>query len=99
MTLFVLAFVFIYTSTIILLAFQSFDIGNSFLHVVFEVISAFGTVGLSTGITPKFSFDGKLILSIVMFVGRIGPFALITALTENIKTADYETADENIMIG
>ena len=99
MTLFVLAFVFIYTSTIVLLSFHSFDTNNSFLQVVFEVISAFGTVGLSTGITPRFPSDGKILLAIVMFIGRVGPFALITAITENIKTADYEVADENIMIG
>jgi trk system potassium uptake protein TrkH len=99
MTLFVLAFVFIYTSTIILLSFHSFDISNSFLQVVFEVISAFATVGLSTGITSKFTDDGKILLSIIMFVGRIGPFALITAITEKVRSADYEIADENIMIG
>lgn len=99
MTLFVLAFVFIYTSTITLLAIHSFDINNSFLQVVFEVISAFGTVGLSTGITSKFTYDGKIILAIIMFVGRIGPFALITAITEKVRSADYEIADENIMIG
>ncbi len=99
MTLFVLAFVFIYTATITLLSFHSFDTNNSFLQVVFEVISAFGTVGLSTGITSRFTADGKILLAIVMFIGRVGPFALITAITEKIKTADYEVADENIMIG
>ncbi len=99
MTLFVLAFVFIYISTIFLLSFHSFDSNNSFLQVVFEVVSAFGTVGLSTGITSRFSYDGKILLAIIMFVGRVGPFALISAITENIKTADYEIADENIMIG
>jgi trk system potassium uptake protein TrkH len=99
MTLFVLAFVFIYSSTIILLSFHSFDANSSFLQVVFEVVSAFGTVGLSTGITPKFTYDGKLLLSLVMFVGRVGPYALISAITENVKTAKYEIADENIMIG
>jgi len=99
MTLFVLAFVFIYTSTIVLLSFHSFDTANSFLQVVFEVISAFGTVGLSTGITSKFSSDGKVLLAIIMFVGRIGPFALISAITEKVKTANYEVANENIMIG
>jgi trk system potassium uptake protein TrkH len=99
MTLFVLAFIFIYSSTITLLSFHSFDSNNSFLQVVFEVVSAFGTVGLSTGITSKFTYDGKLLLSLVMFVGRVGPFALISAITENVKTAKYEIADENIMIG
>jgi len=99
MTLFIMAIVFIYSSAIILLSFHSFDTNNSFLQVMFEVISAFGTVGLSTGITPKFMDEGKLLLCFVMFVGRIGPFALITAITANIKKANIEIADENIMIG
>lgn len=99
MTLFILAFVFIYTASIFLLSLRSFDDKNSFLEVVFEVISAFSTVGLSTGITSKFAYDGKIILAVIMFVGRIGPFALITAITEKVRTANYEIADENIMIG
>lgn len=99
MTLVILAFIFIYVSTIALLSLHSFDDTNSFLQVIFEVISAFATVGLSTGITPRFPDSGKLLLSLVMFVGRVGPFAIITAITVSRKKADFETADENIMIG
>lgn len=99
MALVILAFIFIYASTIILLSIHSFDDKNSFLQVIFEVISAFGTVGLSTGITPQFPDPGKLLLSLVMFVGRVGPFAIITALTVSKKRIDIETAEENIMIG
>ena len=98
-TLVILGFLFIYTATFILLSMHSFDRDNSFLSVIFEVVSAFVTTGLSMGITPHIPTEGKFLISLVMFIGRIGPFALITALTANIKTADYEIAEENIMIG
>lgn len=99
MALVILSFIFIYASTITILSVHSFDEKNSFLQVIFEVISAFGTVGLSTGITPHFPDLSKLLLSLVMLVGRVGPFAIITAITVNRKIADIEIADENIMIG
>ncbi|HOP64659.1 MAG TPA: TrkH family potassium uptake protein [Spirochaetota bacterium] len=99
MTLVILSFIFIYASTITILSFHSFDEKNSFLQVMFEVISAFGTVGLSTGITPRFPDLSKLLLIIVMLVGRVGPFAIITAITVKRKYTDIEIADENIMIG
>lgn len=99
MTLVILSFIFIYASTIAVLSVHSFDEKNSFLQVIFEVISAFGTVGLSTGITPFFPDMSKLMISLVMLVGRVGPFAIITAITVNRKIADIEIADENIMIG
>lgn len=99
MLLVILCFIFIYSSTIILLSIQSFDMDNSFLKVMFEVISAFATVGLSTGITSQFPDVSKLLLSAVMFIGRVGVFAIITTLTARKGIADIEIADENIMVG
>jgi trk system potassium uptake protein TrkH len=51
-----------------------------FLSILFEVVSAFGTVGLSTGITPALTVHGKLWLIITMFTGRVGPVTLALAL-------------------
>lgn len=48
----------------------------SFMEIVFETVSAFGTVGLSTGITPSLSITGKMVLSATMLIGRVGPLAL-----------------------
>lgn len=50
-----------------------------FLPLVFETVSAFATVGLSTGITASFSVAGKLILIFLMFIGRVGPLTILTA--------------------
>jgi len=60
--------------------------GNKeFLDIFFETISAFGTVGLSTGITSDLSSLGKIIISLTMFSGRVGPVTLIIALAHRQK--------------
>lgn len=51
--------------------------GASFLEIVFEAFSAFGTVGLSMGLTGKLSTMGKLVIIVLMFLGRIGPLTLV----------------------
>lgn len=99
MLLVILSFVFIYSFTILILATGSYDANHSFQGVMFEVISAFGTVGLSTGITASFPEVSKILLSIVMLVGRVGVFAILTVLTADQRASDIEIADENIMIG
>jgi len=71
---------------------------GKFLELLFEVVSAFGTVGLSTGITPGLSATGKVILSVVMFVGRLGPLMVGVALSRD-TVSRYYYAEENIMVG
>jgi len=51
--------------------------GKPFLAIIFEVISAFGTVGLSMGITPQLSDSGKFMIVLLMYIGRIGPLTLV----------------------
>lgn len=53
---------------------------QEFLQLAFEAVSAFGTVGLSTGMTPELSSVGRLILSVTMFVGRTGPMTAALAI-------------------
>lgn len=69
-----------------------------FLEVLFEVVSAFGTVGLSTGFTGELSWAGKLIITMVMFVGRLGPLVVAVAIYNRGPTS-YHYAEENIIIG
>lgn len=67
-------------------------------ELLFEEISAFATVGLSTGITPELSAAGKAVIMITMFIGRIGPLALAYTLIK--KSAIVEEKEEHgIMIG
>jgi trk system potassium uptake protein len=57
----------------------------SFLAILFEVVSAFGTVGLSMGITGSLTAIGKWIIIIVMFVGKLGPLTLAFSLSRPDK--------------
>ncbi|SDY12379.1 trk system potassium uptake protein TrkH [Evansella caseinilytica] len=56
-----------------------------FIYIVFEAFSAFGTVGLSMGLTDELTFFGKQVIIILMFIGRIGPLTLAFALAKSAK--------------
>ncbi|MGC8864319.1 MAG: TrkH family potassium uptake protein [Bacteroidales bacterium] len=71
----------------------------SLLSLLFEVISAFGTVGLSMGITPYLNDYSKLIITVLMFVGRIGTLTLAIAFLKKAKFSDYTYPKADIMIG
>lgn len=70
-----------------------------FLPVLFETVSAFGTVGLSLGHTPELTDWGRLILSVLMFMGRVGPLTLALAIGRREQREHYHYAEENIMVG
>ncbi|WP_255311805.1 TrkH family potassium uptake protein [Streptomyces sp. PTY087I2] len=67
--------------------------------VLFEAVSAFGTVGLSTGITADFPASGQLVLILLMFVGRLGPVTLVSALALRERTRRYQLPEERPVIG
>lgn len=70
----------------------------SLLQVAFEVFSAFGTVGLSMGITQDLSHASKYVLIFLMFLGRIGLINLMSGMLRKLKTHSYEYPKENILI-
>ena len=71
---------------------------GKFLELLFEVVSAFGTVGLSTGVTATLSAVGKLIITAVMFIGRLGPLVIAIAVSTPGQSRFYH-AEEPIMVG
>ncbi|MGN9843966.1 TrkH family potassium uptake protein [Nonomuraea sp. H19] len=72
---------------------------HSLDQVLFEVVSAFGTVGLSTGITADATPAGHLLLVLLMFVGRIGPLTLGSALALKERARHYELPEERVIVG
>jgi len=72
---------------------------QSFLPLLFETVSAFGTVGLSTGLTPSLSPVGKLLVLLLMYVGRIGPLTLGLALAAGIRKKRSVYPEARILIG
>jgi trk system potassium uptake protein TrkH len=73
--------------------------GQSFLAVLFEVVSAIGTVGLSTGITAGLTSMGKFLIIITMLIGRVGPLAIAFSLMGEPETVSFKYAEEEVFIG
>ena len=73
--------------------------GGDVLRLAFEVVSAYGTVGHSTGITPSLQDASLLLLTVMMFVGRLGPLTFFLALTRRARPVPYRPAVESIRIG
>jgi len=95
-----LAMAFIYVITffigaVILSLIEDFP----FEALLFEAVSAMGTVGLSLGITPELSVAGKMVLVILMFWGRVGILSFFATLIREEKKVEIHYAEVNIPIG
>lgn len=71
----------------------------AFQSVIFEVFSAFGTVGLSLGITPELNPVGKAVIISTMYIGRIGPLTFLYAFSREQPHGRYKYVEETVMIG
>ena len=71
----------------------------TFVQVMFESISAFGTVGASTGITPTLPDPARIVVIAAMFMGRLGPLTLVLALTARARPVVSRPAVETMRIG
>jgi len=85
----------IVVSTMILTVTEQVDL----FIVLFEVVSAFGTVGMSMGLTPDLSDFGKVAIIVLMFVGRLGPFTLAYALKPKAQKELYRYPEGKVIIG
>lgn len=72
---------------------------QGFRDVMFETVSAFGTVGVSTGLTPKLSVAGRVLVTLLMFIGRLGTLTVAYALAQRGRAPKYMYAEERIMVG
>jgi trk system potassium uptake protein TrkH len=73
--------------------------GKDFLMILFEVTSAFATVGLSMGLTPELTHIGKVLIIFTMFAGRVGPLTIAFAITMRRKPDPFRYPKGKIMIG
>lgn len=69
------------------------------IGMLFEAISALGTVGLTTGITPTLSEGGKIVVMVLMFVGRLGPLTIAVAIARQKPAPAVRLGEEPVMIG
>ena len=70
--------------------------------LIFETFSAFGTVGVSTGVTPYLSIGSKIVIIVLMFIGRLGPFTFFQLLGSKMRFEDqskYRFVEEDFLIG
>ncbi|MTL61777.1 H(+)-transporting ATPase, partial [Turicibacter sanguinis] len=95
-SVFLLAISVVFVGTFFILLIQP---ELSLQSILFEVIAATGTVGLSTGIIPSLNIANKLILCIIMFIGRLGPFSIACLWAYQTAAPRFNYPEEQITIG
>ncbi len=93
--IFTLSISFVVLVTLLITATESFEISR----ILFEVTSAFGTVGLSTGITGELSGPGRILITLTMFFGRLGPVTVGAAILTGKKRVGYRYPEQEIAVG
>ena len=94
-TLMISAIVLVFLVFSLLLSFEN----KPYIDLLFETVSAFGTVGLSTGITPELTNTGKLLITLLMYLGRIGPLTFGLALAGSIRKGKIIYPEARVIIG
>lgn len=95
-----LAAILVVVWTAILMITERHNPAATMEWILFEVVSAFGTVGLTAGLTPTLTVAGKLLIALMMFIGRLGPLTLAVALAGRTKQkAPLSYPEDRVMIG
>jgi trk system potassium uptake protein TrkH len=68
-------------------------------ELLFETVSAFGTVGLSTGITPYLTVWGRIIIILMMLMGRVGPLTLALVIGKKDERQVLRYPEEEVVVG
>ncbi|MFZ5649229.1 MAG: TrkH family potassium uptake protein [Bacillota bacterium] len=95
LTIFLLAVFWVILAVMILTVTERAD----FLTLLFETVSAMGTVGLTLGITPELSETGKILIMLTMFLGRLGPVTVAFALARKGEVSKIRYPEEKIIVG
>lgn len=95
----VLAMVLVLTATFIICIIEEGNPAATMETILYECVSAFGTVGLSCGITPQLAPMSKLLLMFLMFCGRVGPLTFSMALANRKKKDTIHYPEGRIMVG
>jgi trk system potassium uptake protein TrkH len=95
MAIFFASLLLVLTSAFLLTMFEEAE----FLPSLFEVVSAFATVGLSMGLTPELSPAGKIVIILTMFCGRLGPLTIAMALATRGLKEQFRYPEEKLLVG
>lgn len=100
----VVSMLIIFAATLILSVTEGGDLPHPqtrglVFEILFEAVSAFGTVGLSMGLTPQLSITGKWIITLLMFIGRLGPLVFLASIKAVQKEELFKLPEENLLIG
>ena len=101
LTLFFVTLTLCVVAIMILSVTETFPSTSGIEYIAFEVFSAFGTVGLTMGLTPDLSVVGKLVIISLMYIGRVGVMTVIFSLLVKANKAEpnYKLPEESVMIG
>ncbi len=94
----------VFTGLFLLLILESphaavVDRHGVFVGYFFEAVSAMGTVGLSTGVTPMLAPASRVLITALMFIGRLGPLTVAAALAGETPLNDWQYPEEDVMVG
>lgn len=96
LTIVVISFTLVTTVSMILTVTEP---GISLEHIIYEATSAFGTVGLTLGLTTKLTSIGKAVIAFTMYCGRVGPLTIALALSRNKRSNTIKYPEDKILVG
>lgn len=100
LTLLFVALVILLVAILLLVETQDLPKHDSLAYVTFEAVAAFGTTGISLGITPHLNFIGQVIIMILMFIGRVGIYTVMFSIfNAQPKVKSYHYPEESVLIG